>query len=73
MFSKIFFKKAHDSRGAGLPRGLLMEAQAILLVVLVIFAGFVVWWGTQQMERHDYLDGSKPERISTAAGKPGRP
>jgi hypothetical protein len=50
-----------------------MEAKAILLFLLVILAGFVVWWGTQQMERYDYLGGAKPERISTTAGESGLP
>ena len=50
-----------------------MEIRAILLVVLVILAGFVLWWGVHQEEKRSYLGGGKLERIPTAAGQPTQP
>jgi len=50
-----------------------MEVRALLLIGIMILAGFGMWWGFQQMEKHAYLDAAKPDRISTAAGGSERP
>lgn len=73
MFSRAFRKKYRDPQGAGLPRGLVMEVRAVLLVGLLILAGFAIWWGSQQLEKNAYCGDKKPEQIPTAAGKETQP
>lgn len=73
MLSQAFRKKHRDPQGPGLPRGLIMEVRAVLLVGFLIVAGFVIWWGSQQLEKSVYLGGQKLEQLPTAAGKEASP
>lgn len=68
VLSQAFRKKYRDPQGPGLPRGLIMEVRAVLLVGFLILAGFAVWWGSQHLEKTAYLGDKKLERLPTAAG-----
>jgi hypothetical protein len=73
VLAQAFQKKYRDPQGPGLPRGLIMEVRAILLVGFLILVGFAAWWGSQQLEKTAYHVDTKQEQIPTAAGKESKP
>ena len=65
----ILGRKKKDHSGPGLPRGLVMEVRAVLIVLFglaLIF--FLTLWANHQ-EKQVYLN-SPIEKTATAAGQP---